>query len=119
MNHNSWIGNILDYSEDNYSLVANIQNLTTRYIYPQYHVVVDDMFHTVCGTGEYEVVTGSIWKNGFEQNIYLMLRNSLDNMVNWYTPPPPLDEAWLDEPEWRSFKKTQVIKHNINEDREN
>ena len=48
------------FYDDNYSLVANIQNLTNGYIYPQYHVVVDDMFHTFCGTGEYEVVTVSI-----------------------------------------------------------
>ena len=67
MNHHSWIGNILDFSDDNYSMVANIQNLTTGYIYSQYHVVFDDMFHTVCGTGEYEVVTGYIWNNGFEK----------------------------------------------------
>ena len=42
------------------SSLANIQNLTNGYIYLQYNVVFDDMFHTVCGTGEYEVVTGSI-----------------------------------------------------------
>ena len=48
------------FSENNSSLVANIQNLTTGYISLQYHVVFDDMFHTVFGTSEYEVVTGSI-----------------------------------------------------------
>ena len=59
-NHHSRLGNILDFYDKNSSLVASIQNLTTGYISLQYHFVFDDMFHTVCGTVEYEVVTGYI-----------------------------------------------------------
>ena len=52
------------------------------YTSTQYHVLFDDMFHAVFGTGEYEVVPGSIRNNGFENNIFLMLRNSSENMTN-------------------------------------
>ena len=47
-------------SNDNSSLVANIQNLTTGYISPQYHIVFKKLFRTVCGTWEYEAVTDAI-----------------------------------------------------------
>ena len=37
--------------DENYYLVANVQNFTTRYIYHQYYVVFDDSFQKVVGTG--------------------------------------------------------------------
>ena len=67
-NSHSWLGNILDLSDNNSSLVGNIQNFTTGYISPQYNFMFDDMFHKLCETGEYEVVIGSILNNIFEQN---------------------------------------------------
>ena len=61
----------MDFSDNNYSLVEKIQNLTTGYISTQYHIVFADMFHTVFGTGEYEEITVSILNNGFEKKNYV------------------------------------------------
>ena len=55
-NCQSCLGQFLSFSDDHSSLVANVRNLTMGYIYPQYHVLFDDLFQTVCGSGENEIV---------------------------------------------------------------
>ena len=63
-------------------MVANVQNLTSGYISPQYHAVFDDLFQKVCGTWEYEVVTDSIFNRRLKKIEIVMLRKSLEKMVN-------------------------------------
>ena len=64
----SQLGQLWGFSDDNYFFVANIQNLTTGYISPQYHVGFDYLFQKVCGTGVYEVVTNDISNQLFKWN---------------------------------------------------
>ena len=43
------MGQFLEYCDEHSSLVANVCHLTTGHVSPQYHVVFDDVFHTVFG----------------------------------------------------------------------
>ena len=51
-NQYAWSCEFLDFSDDHSSLVVNVRNLTTGYVSPQFHVVVDDLFQTVFNLGE-------------------------------------------------------------------
>ena len=44
------MGQFLGFSDDHSSLVANVNNLITGYISPQFHLVFDDLFETVICT---------------------------------------------------------------------
>ena len=46
-NRRSRQGQFLGFSEQHSSLVANIRNLSSGYISPQFHIIHDDRFHTV------------------------------------------------------------------------
>ena len=43
------MGQFLGYSDEHSLLVATVCHLTTGHVSPQYHVVFDDLFHTVFG----------------------------------------------------------------------
>ena len=75
----------MDFSDDHSSSVANVRNLTTRYIPPQYHIGFDDLFQTVYVFGENEVVTDCYVDKEHDEDGDLI-----------YTPSP-LFEVWLDE----------------------
>ena len=45
-NQRSRLGQFLCFSDEHSTLVSNVQNLTTGYISPQYHVVFDELFET-------------------------------------------------------------------------
>ena len=44
------MGQFLGFSNDNYSLVANLRNFSTGYISPQFHWLFNDLFDTVICT---------------------------------------------------------------------
>ncbi|KAL7474647.1 hypothetical protein ACHAW6_000613 [Cyclotella cf. meneghiniana] len=48
----SQLGQFLGFSDEHSSLVANVQNLSTGFVSPQYHVVLDDLFRTVFSSGD-------------------------------------------------------------------
>ena len=46
------LGQLLGFSEQHSSLIANVLHINTSNISPQYHVVFDNLFETVYNTGE-------------------------------------------------------------------
>ncbi len=48
------------------SLVAKIQKLSTGFVFPQYHVVFDNLFQTVFSSGDKNAVVDKIQNNLFE-----------------------------------------------------
>ena len=50
------------------------------------------------------MVNCSIWNNGFEENRYFYVEGWFGRDRELIYSPPTLDEAWMDEPEWRSWK---------------
>ncbi|KAL7456349.1 hypothetical protein ACHAXS_000377, partial [Conticribra weissflogii] len=65
-NRRSRLGQFLGFSDEHSSLAANVRNLTTGYISPQFHLVFDDRFKTVVGTGEDDSVVDAICNRLFE-----------------------------------------------------
>ena len=54
-NRRSRQGQFLGFSDEHSSLVANVRNLMTGYVSPQYHVIFDDLFQTVYALMDYDV----------------------------------------------------------------
>ena len=82
-------GKFLGFSKEHSSTVCLVQNLRTGCIMPQFHVVFDELFHTV--TTEMEIDLKETW-------IDLFL-NSRDHYIQDHDPeidPPilPLNEDW-------------------------
>jgi hypothetical protein len=55
-NHHSRLGQSLGFSDEHSSLVANVRNLFTGFVSPQFHVVFDDLFQTVFSSGNDDVL---------------------------------------------------------------
>ena len=104
-NRRSCLGQLLGFSDEHSSLVANIWNLTTGYISPQYHVVFDDLFETVGGTGEADEVVDTVCAKLFENSCDWYVEEEHDENGELIYSPPPLDEVWLTEPERRSRRE--------------
>ena len=81
------LGNFLGFPDNHYSLVSNVQNLTTGYISPQYHLAFDYFSRQSVGLGKmkWSLIVFSI--NVFSTIEIVILRNILDKMVNWYILP--------------------------------
>ena len=62
------MGQFLGFSNKHSSLVANVRNLSTGYISPQFHLVFDDLFETVVCLGEDDIVFDAICNNLFDLN---------------------------------------------------
>ena len=56
----SRLGNFLGFSDEHSTLVANVRNLRTGYISPQYHPVFDDLFESIVCTGDNDPVIDNI-----------------------------------------------------------
>ena len=104
-NRRSRLGQFLGFSDEHSSLVANIRNLTTGYISPQYHVVFDDLFETVGGSGEADEVVDTVCAKLFENSRDWYVEEEHDENGELIYSPPPLDEVWLTEPERRSRRE--------------
>jgi hypothetical protein len=101
-------GQYLGFSDEHSSLVANVRHLSSGYVSPQFHVVFDDRFHTVHGTGKDDAITETIcdllWEN--DREIYAEDEHGPDGSLI-YTPPP-LDKVWLDEEGLRD-RRTRLL----------
>ena len=90
-------GQFLGFSDEHSSLVASVRHLSSGFVSPQFHVVFDDRFHTVHGSGNDDSVIDTIcdllWEN--DREIYAENEYGPDGSLI-YTPPP-LDKVWLDE----------------------
>ena len=90
-------GAILDFSDEHSSLVVNVRNLRTRYISPQFHLVFDDLFETVIGTADDDIVFDAICNDLFELNRDWYAEDEFDENKKLIYHPPPLEDVWLDE----------------------
>ena len=98
-NRRSRLGQFLGFSDEHSSLVANVQNLSTGFVSPQFHVVFDDLFQTVFSSGDNDVLVDRICNELFEYNRDIYAEDEFDSVGNLVYCPPPLDEVWLDESE--------------------
>ena len=65
-NRRSRIGQFLGFSKEHLTLVANVHNLRTGYISPQYHLVFDDLFETPVRQGYNDPVINTICNDLFD-----------------------------------------------------
>ena len=87
-NHCWWLGTFWGFSDDNSSLVANVWNLTTRRISPQYHIFGDFFRHFwELGKINQSLMLFVINFLNTINNLCFMLRTKIYNMVNWYILP--------------------------------
>ena len=98
-NKRSRLGQFLGFSEAHSSLVANVRHLKTGHVSPQFHVVFDDNFFTVFGTGEKSTVTDAIAEKLWDSNRELFAEAEYDDDGMLVYEPPPLDDVWLTEDE--------------------
>ena len=65
-NRRSRMGQFIGFSDEHSSLVANVRNLSTGHISPQYHLVFDDLFETFIRQGDNDNVVDGICNDLFE-----------------------------------------------------
>jgi len=65
-NRRARMGQFLGFLDEHSSLVANVRNLSTGYISPQFHLVFDDLFETVVCLGEDDIVFDTICNGLFD-----------------------------------------------------
>jgi len=90
-------GTIFWFSDKHSSLVANVCNLRTGYISPQFHLVFDDLFETVIYTADDDIVFDAICNDLFELNRDWYAEDEFDENEKLIYRPPPLKDVWLDE----------------------
>ena len=64
-NRISQLGQFLGFSNDNYSLVGNVHNLQTGYVYPQYHCVFKNFSEAVFSSKSETRTLDNIFDNIF------------------------------------------------------
>ncbi|KAL7465136.1 hypothetical protein ACHAXS_005462, partial [Conticribra weissflogii] len=104
-NRHSRQGQFLGFSDKHSSLAANVWNLSTGFISPQFHLVFDDKFKTVVGTAQNDDVVDEICNRLFETNRDWYVEDEYDDDGELIYSAPPLDEVWLTEPEQRQRKE--------------
>ncbi|KAL7468583.1 hypothetical protein ACHAXS_008812 [Conticribra weissflogii] len=100
-----WGCPFLGFSDKHLSLAANVRNLTTGYILPQFHLVFNDLFETVYGSGGDNGVYDDICNQLFESDRDWYVDEEFDVDGELICSPPPLDDVWLSEPERRNKKE--------------
>ena len=108
-NCRSRLGQFLGFSDEHSSLVANVRNLSTSFVSPQYHVVFDDLFQTVFSSGDNDTVVDEICNNlcEFDRDVYA--EDEFDVQRNLVYPTPPLDEVQFDESERRDQRDAFIV----------
>ena len=88
-------------------LVANARHLTTGFVSPRYHVVIDDLFQTVFSSGYDDALMDTICNTLLDSSRDIYVEDEFDSTGNIVYHLPPLDEVWLDESErrdhWEGF----------------
>ncbi|KAL7464995.1 hypothetical protein ACHAXS_005324 [Conticribra weissflogii] len=71
-------GQFLGFSDEHLSLAANVQNLSTGYISPQFYLVFDNKFEIVIGTEQNDDVVDEICNRLFETNHNWYVKDEYD-----------------------------------------
>jgi hypothetical protein len=107
-NKRSRIAQFVGFTEEHSSLVANVRNLRTGYISPQFHCIFDDLFHTVFSDGENKAVTDAITESLWDNSREYFGEDEFDEDWILVYEPPPLDDVWLNEEERRDAKERRL-----------
>ncbi len=91
------MGQFIGFSDEHYTLVANVHHLSTNFISPQFQVVFNDLFETVNRIGLDEPIIESICQDLFCLNREIYAEEELDDTGNIIYLLPPLHKVWLDE----------------------
>jgi hypothetical protein len=79
----------LDFSVEHYTLVTNVQHLSTNFISHQFHVVFDDLFERANNNGVDEPIIESICQDLFLlPNMELSAEEELDEAGKSCLPAP-------------------------------
>ena len=62
------LGKFLGFSDEHSTFVANVCNLQTEFILPQYHLVFDDLYETTVLTGDNDPVINTICNELFDSS---------------------------------------------------
>ena len=118
-NRRARLGQFLGFSEAHSSLVANIRNLTTGFVSPQYHVVYDDLFETIFASNDHDKeLIDLICNDLFESNRDRFIDDENDSDGEIIYSTPPLDDMWIDEPTQRTKRDNLRRQRQITEERE-
>jgi hypothetical protein len=83
------MGQFVGFSDKHSSLVAKVCHLSTNFISPQFHVVLDLLFKTDNRIGVDEPVIESICQDLFHINRVFMQKNNSTKLVILFTSHPP------------------------------
>ena len=83
-NKRSCLGQFLGFSEEHSLLVAQIRNLDTGFVSPQYHVVFDNRFETVFSLGEDDKVINKIYNDLFKNSWDLYANPNTTLIPIWF-----------------------------------
>ena len=89
-NRRSRLGKFLGFSEEHLILVANVCNLRTGYILPQYHLVFDDFFETTVRQGGNDPVIDTIRNDMFDSRRDWYAEEEYESSGKLVYRPPPL-----------------------------
>jgi len=67
----------MGFSNEHLSLVDNVQNLSTGFVSPQYHVVFDDLFQTVFSSGDNYALLDAICNDLLDYNLNIYAEDEL------------------------------------------
>ena len=83
------MGQFSGFTENNSSLVANVPNLSTRFISSQIPLLFDDLFETFICTKDDDSVFNAICHDMLELNVDWYAENENDDNVKLIYQPPP------------------------------
>ena len=91
------MGQFSGFTENNSSLVANVPNLSTRFISSQIPLLFDDLFDTFICTRYDDSVYKSICNHIFELNKDWYVEDEHDETGNLMYQITSLEDVWIDE----------------------
>ena len=77
--------------------MSTVSHLSTGYISPQFHLVLDDLFETFIRTRDHESVFNAICNDLFELNKNWYAEDKRDDTGKLIYQHTPLEDIWLDE----------------------
>ena len=97
--------------------MANVRNLSTGYISPQFHLVFDDLFDTVICNKVNDNVLNDICNDLFDLNRDWYSEDEHDDNRKLIYQPPPSEDIWIDEQGFRNCWNELENQHRRQEDR--
>ena len=81
-NWRSRVGQFIRFLDEHFSLVDNLQHLSSGNISPHFHLVFDDLFETVNKQGDNDITIEVICSDIFDTHKYCYEKEDFDNSGN-------------------------------------